>query len=76
VPDSQTNHAGPAAQIPASADKVKTVDAKQPWLDLDIPAGDSPPMPRWPLIVSILAWCGWMIFLVAMMIQRLHSSAI
>ncbi len=43
--------------------------------DPSLPAGDSPPMPRWPLIAGIVAWCLWIVFLVAMMMMRLRSEA-
>ena len=39
--------------------------AKQPkydWDDPKIPAGDAPPMPRWPLVLSAVSWCGWLVF--------------
>jgi hypothetical protein len=45
------------------------------WADPSVPAGDSPPMPRWPLIAGIVAWCLWFAFLVAMMLMRLRSEA-
>jgi len=34
------------------------------WDDPDIPAGDSPRLPSWPLWVSGVLWCGWVCFLV------------
>lgn len=40
----------------------------------DIPAGDSPPKARWPLILAAAAWGTWMLFLVAMLIVRLSES--
>lgn len=33
------------------------------------PIGTAPPGPRWPLYVSGLAWAGWLIFLIAMMLM-------
>jgi len=39
--------------------------------DNDLPAGDSPPLPRWPLTAAIVAYCIWMGFLASMMIVRL-----
>ncbi len=39
--------------------------------DNDLPAGDSPPLPRWPLTAAIVACCLWMVFLVCMMIMRI-----
>ncbi len=29
------------------------------WNDPSIPAGNSPPLPSWPLWVSAALWCGW-----------------
>ena len=46
---------------------------KSIW-DNDLPAGDSPPLPRWPMITSIVACVLWSIFLVAMLIQRLNYT--
>lgn len=40
----------------------------------DIPAGDSPPKARWPLILAAAAWGAWMLFLGAMLIVRLSES--
>jgi hypothetical protein len=45
------------------------------WTDPNVPAGDSPPMPRWPLVAGVAAWCAWTAFLVVMMILRLRASA-
>lgn len=59
---------------PAAGDK----SAKQPkydWDDPNIPAGDAPLMPRWPLVLSAVAWCGWLVFLVAMMVLRLRTTS-
>lgn len=50
-----------------------TAHPKSIW-DNDLPAGDSPPLPRWPLTASIVAYSLWMIFLVAMMILRLRTT--
>jgi hypothetical protein len=46
----------------------------QPGVDDGIPAGDSPPKPRWPLLLAAVAWGAWMAFLVVMLIVRLHES--
>lgn len=47
-------------------------EPKSIW-DNDLPPGDSPPMPRWPMTASIVAYALWMVFLVSMMIVRLKS---
>ena len=46
---------------------------KSIW-DNDLPPGDSPPMPRWPLTVAIVAYSCWMLFLAGMMILRLKTA--
>jgi len=47
---------------------------KSIW-DNDLPAGDSPALPRWPLIASVVALSLWFVFLVSMMIVRLCTSS-
>lgn len=37
------------------------------WEDPKIPVGNAPPLPRWPLVVTGLAWLAWVTFLVVMM---------
>ena len=39
--------------------------------DNDLPTGDSPPMPRWPLIAATVAFAIWAVFLIGMMVMRL-----
>ncbi len=41
----------------------------------DVPPGDSPPKPWWPLYLAAAAWGAWMLFLVVMLILRLKESA-
>ncbi|MCH7526704.1 MAG: hypothetical protein IID39_04635 [Planctomycetes bacterium] len=36
----------------------------------DTPAGDSPPLPRWPLWTSAAVWGGWLVFLSAAAYSR------
>ena len=64
-----------------TGDRSSTGDKpeKQPkydWQDSNIPAGDAPPMPRWPLVISLLAWCGWLVFLVVMMVARMKTTPV
>ncbi len=47
--------------------------AKSIW-DNNLPPGESPPLPKWPLTASIVAYSVWMVFLVAMMIVRLTTT--
>lgn len=54
---------------------AKTTDAKESgsaatsgkrridWENPKVPVGNAPPLPRWPLYVSGLAWAGWVLFL-------------
>lgn len=49
---------------------------KYNWDDPAIPAGDAPPLPRWPLILAAAAWGAWLVFLVVMMIMRLGTTAV
>ena len=37
------------------------------WADPDIPVGDAPPLPRWPVAVFSAAWLGWIVFLMIML---------
>lgn len=52
----------------ATASQPKSI-----W-DNDLPPGDSPPMPRWPLTASIVAYVCWMLFLISMVIVRLKTA--
>lgn len=47
--------------------------SKSIW-DNDLPPGDSPPLPRWPLTASIVAYSCWALFLVAMLVVRLTTA--
>ncbi len=33
------------------------------WEDPNVPVGNAPPLPRWPVYVSGLAWAAWVLFL-------------
>jgi len=46
------------------------------WSDPSVPAGDAPPMPRWPLILSAVAYALWLCFLVAMAILRYQTTPV
>lgn len=45
---------------------------KSIW-DNNLPPGDSPPLPRWPLTVAVVAYALWMVFLVSMMVVRIRQ---
>ena len=51
------------------SDKPKTI-----W-DNDLPAGNSPPMPKGPLIAAAVAYGCWLVFLLVMTILRVTSKA-
>lgn len=36
------------------------------WQDPQVPVGNSPPLPRWPIAIFSIAWMGWVVFLFAM----------
>lgn len=46
---------------------------KSIW-DNDLPPGESPPLPKWPLTLSIAAYSCWMVFLISMLIVRLTTT--
>ena len=63
----------------ADHDAKKPAESKKPKYDWDDPAtppGDGPPMPRWPLFLGAAAWGGWLIFIIAMAIIRIRTTAI
>lgn len=41
--------------------------------DDGIPAGDSAPKSRWPLVLAAAAWGTWLAFMIVMMVARLHE---
>jgi len=42
--------------------------------DEEVPPGDSPPRPKWILVLAVAAWCAWFVLLVAMMIYRMNTT--
>jgi hypothetical protein len=42
--------------------------------DTSVPAGDSPGLPRWPLVLAAVAWGAWLVFMIVMMLLRMTSS--
>ncbi len=44
------------------------------WQDPDIPAGNAPPMPRWPMIAGFVALGLWLVFLIVMAVFRVLSA--
>jgi hypothetical protein len=44
--------------------------------EAEIPPGDSPPQPRWPLVLGASAWLLWLGFLVTMAILRVRTTSV
>jgi hypothetical protein len=65
------NDAPPVADSNQEAEPVK---AKVNWADPNIPPGDSPPMPLWPLVASAVAFGLWLVFLIAMAVVRIRTT--
>lgn len=38
--------------------------------DPEIPVGNSPPFPLWPLALSVVGWLAWVVFLAVMAYSR------
>jgi hypothetical protein len=60
-----------------TANQQKTSGQSEPasiW-DNDLPAGNSPPRPRAPLIAAAVAYGGWLVFLLVMVILRMAYKA-
>lgn len=55
-------------QAASDAATKTSAQRKYNWDDPNVPAGDAPPMPRWPLWGAAAAWGGWLIFVVVMMV--------
>jgi len=58
----------------ATAENTSRTNAPRSIWDNDLPPGDAPPLPRWPLTASIVVYVLWMIFLISMMVLRLMQS--
>ena len=44
------------------------------WSDPNVPVGDAPSVPRWPLVGAAVAWLSWVAFLITMVIARAAST--
>ncbi len=55
------------------ADKDAVQDKPKSIWDNDLPAGDSPPLPRWPLVLWIALYVVWMLFLISMVVVRFKT---
>lgn len=56
--------------------QTKTSNDGIDWSDPTIPVGNAPPMARWPMLVTGMAWAAGVAFLVMMAIARLNTSAL
>ena len=65
----------PPASEDAGDAKERTKEPKINWDDPSTPAGNAPPMPRWPLIASAVVFSAWLVFLVAMAVLRIRTTA-
>ena len=43
---------------------------------VSVPAGDLPPQPRWPLVLSATLWGLWIVFLFVMMWMRIRTTPV
>jgi hypothetical protein len=60
-----------------TSSKDEETKEKKPWIDWgdpSVPAGNAPPLPRWPLALALVLWLAWMGFLLAMMVDRWNAS--
>jgi len=62
-----------AAEEPLKEEPSDDSKPKSIW-DNDLPAGDSPPLPRWPLTASIVAYGLWVVFLISMAVVRISYT--
>ncbi len=56
-----------------TSENMSTDLPKSIW-DNDLPAGDSPPLPSWPLKLWITVYVLWMIFLLSMLVVRFTTN--
>jgi hypothetical protein len=43
------------------------------WQDPNVPIGNAPPLPRWPLVLSGLAWLLWIVLMLVLSLEQ-HSG--
>ena len=46
------------------------------WDDPSVPVGNAPLSPRWPVVVTAIAWLAWVVFLVVMLASRYDAVAL
>ena len=57
------------SEVAAGGSKKDRAD----WNDSTIPCGNSPPLSRLPMVLSIVVWIAWIGFLVSMTVLALRS---
>lgn len=67
--------AAPPAKDRTTARQMGQKKPGSEWNDPDIPPGNAPLLPRWPLWLAAFAWAGWMVFMIVMMVVRLRTTA-
>lgn len=72
--DQQADCADQQAGCAGSSDTPKNTGID--WADPNVPPGNAPPMPRWPLVLSAVAWIAWLAFLVMMAVERTSSATV
>ncbi len=55
-----------SATVSADEERKPRID----WEDPTIPIGNGPPLPRWPLAVSGIAWFLWIVLMLVMALSR------
>ena len=58
-----------------ATDHAEQKKSRVNWSDPSVPVGNAPPMPRWPVAVTGLAWLAWLIFLMGMLMSRASAAA-
>ena len=72
----QRENGGTSAGADSSAGDAKNEKCRGiDWSDPKVPAGNAPPMARWPLALAGVAWLGGIALLAVMAISRLRTDA-
>ena len=66
---------GDAAGGDANSESEKEKKPRVDWEDPNVPLGNAPPLPRWPVAVAGIAWLALMVFLVLMLLSRSVATA-
>ncbi len=52
-------------QVTPQTDDTGETQTPSKWDDPSVPAGNAPPMPKWPLPLMLVVWFAWVGFLAA-----------